>query len=55
MKKILLVFGTRPEAIKIAPFVLAFKQYSKEMIDHVLQTFSITSHLCYVLNQPRNI
>lgn len=26
MKKILLVFGTRPEAIKMAPLVLALKE-----------------------------
>ena len=27
MKKILLVFGTRPEAIKMAPLVIKFKKY----------------------------
>ena len=27
MKKILLVFGTRPEAIKMAPLVNKFKEY----------------------------
>lgn len=30
MKKIMLVFGTRPEAIKMAPLVKAFQQKSEE-------------------------
>jgi len=55
MKKILLVFGTRPEAIKMAPLVLEFQKYSqkielkvcvtaqhREMLDQVLQIFDIT-------------
>ena len=54
MKKILLVFGTRPEAIKIAPLVKAFKADSvnfntkvcvtaqhREMLDQVLEFFEI--------------
>jgi len=53
MKKILIVFGTRPEAIKMAPVVLAFKSNKKmktvlcvtgqhkEMLDQVLNVFSI--------------
>lgn len=54
MKKLLLVFGTRPEAIKMAPLVLEFKKYSqdfetvvcvtgqhREMLDQVLQLFQI--------------
>ena len=54
MKKILIVFGTRPEAIKMAPLVLAFQKYSKdieakvcvtaqhrEMLDQVLEIFDI--------------
>ena len=32
MKKILLIFGTRPEAIKIAPLVQEFKMYQKFLI-----------------------
>ncbi len=53
-KKILLVFGTRPEAIKMAPLVLALKQQAetfetlvcvtgqhREMLDQVLQIFNI--------------
>lgn len=54
MKKLLLVFGTRPEAIKMAPLVLEFKKHPKdfetvvcvtgqhrEMLDQVLQLFQI--------------
>jgi len=56
MKKILLVFGTRPEAIKMAPLVKEFLKYPKnfktivcvtgqhrEMLDQVLEIFDITS------------
>jgi UDP-N-acetylglucosamine 2-epimerase (non-hydrolysing) len=55
MKKILLVFGTRPEAIKMAPLVKEFQKYSndfetkvcvtaqhREMLDQVLEMFEIT-------------
>lgn len=54
MKKILLVFGTRPEAIKMAPLVKLFQSYKndfetivcvtgqhREMLDQVLNLFSI--------------
>lgn len=54
MKKILLVFGTRPEAIKMAPLVLTLKNYApqfktivcvtgqhREMLDQVLDIFAI--------------
>lgn len=54
MKKVLIVFGTRPEAIKMAPLVLAFKEHSseieakvcvtaqhREMLDQVLDIFHI--------------
>ncbi len=53
MKKVLLVFGTRPEAIKMAPLVLELKRSAKlqvevcvtaqhrEMLDQVLTLFSI--------------
>ena len=53
-KKIMLVFGTRPEAIKMAPLVLAFQNHKddfdtivcvtgqhREMIDQVLEIFDI--------------
>ncbi|WP_288360511.1 UDP-N-acetylglucosamine 2-epimerase (non-hydrolyzing) [uncultured Bacteroides sp.] len=55
MKKVLLVFGTRPEAIKMAPLVKAFKDFPtefktivcvtgqhREMLDQVLKIFDIT-------------
>ena len=55
MKKILLVFGTRPEAIKMAPLVKEFQKYPdkfktvvcvtgqhREMLDQVLHIFEIT-------------
>ena len=55
MKKIMLVFGTRPEAIKMCPLVLELKQRSdvfdtvvcvtgqhREMLDSVLQAFDVT-------------
>lgn len=54
MKKVLLVFGTRPEAIKMAPLVHEFKKYQgkfdtqvcvtgqhREMLDQVLELFQI--------------
>ncbi len=54
MKKILLVFGTRPEAIKMCPLVKEFKKYPsdfetlvcvtgqhREMLDQVLDIFEI--------------
>lgn len=55
MKKVMLVFGTRPEAIKMAPLVKEFQHNSKkfqtivcvtgqhrEMLDQVLSIFDIT-------------
>ena len=61
MRKILLVFGTRPEAIKMAPLVKAFEKEQqtfdlkvcvtaqhREMLDQVLELFDI--HPDYDLN-----
>lgn len=55
MKKIMLVFGTRPEAIKMAPLVKEFQKHPnefetivcvtgqhREMLDQVLKIFEIT-------------
>ena len=55
MKKVMLVFGTRPEAIKMAPLVKEFQKHPdtfhtivcvtgqhREMLDQVLQIFDIT-------------
>lgn len=54
MKKVMLVFGTRPEAIKMAPLVKEFQKYPadfqtivcvtgqhREMLDQVLEIFEI--------------
>ena len=54
MKRILLVFGTRPEAIKMCPLVKEFQKYPevfetvvcvtgqhREMLDQVLQIFDV--------------
>lgn len=53
MKKIMLVFGTRPEAIKMCPLVKELKKYSdlqtkvcvtgqhREMLEQVLQAFQV--------------
>ena len=55
MKKVMLVFGTRPEAIKMCPLVKEFQKYPKvfetivcvtgqhrEMLDQVLKIFEVT-------------
>ena len=55
MKNVMLVFGTRPEAIKMAPLVKEFQKHSnefktivcvtgqhREMLDQVLHLFEIT-------------
>jgi UDP-N-acetylglucosamine 2-epimerase len=54
MKKILIIFGTRPEAIKLCPLVIELRKYSdifktitcvtaqhREMLDQVLRTFNV--------------
>ena len=61
MKKIMLVFGTRPEAIKMCPLVKEFQKYPeefetivcvtgqlREMLDQVLRIFEVK--LDYDLN-----
>src|SRR5699024_5130119 len=64
MKKIMLVFGTRPEAIKMAPLVLALEKKSnfkvvvcvtgqhREMLNQVMATFNIEAD--YNLDIMRN-
>ena len=64
-KKILLIFGTRPEAIKMAPLVKEFQKYPelfdtkvcvtaqhREMLDQVLDFFEITPHYDLDLMKP---
>ena len=56
MKKVMLVFGTRPEAIKMCPLVKEFQKYPeefetivcvtgqhREMLDQVLKNFDVQS------------
>jgi len=65
MKKILIVFGTRPEAIKMAPVVKAFKADTvhfdtrvcitaqhREMLDQVLRFFNIQTDYDLDLMKP---
>lgn len=65
MKKILLVFGTRPEAIKMAPLVKELQKHSndfetkvcvtaqhREMLDQVLDFFEINSDYDLDLMKP---
>ncbi len=65
MKKMLLVFGTRPEAIKMAPLVQEFQKHPKdfetkvcvtgqhrEMLDQVLDFFNITPNFDLDLMKP---
>lgn len=63
-KKVLLVFGTRPEAIKMAPLVLALKAddrfdtkvavtaQHREMLDQVMECFNLTAD--YDLNMMKH-
>ena len=65
MKKILTVFGTRPEAIKMAPLVhglasnnqfnakLCVTAQHREMLDQVLDLFEITPHFDLQIMKPR--
>ena len=64
LKKVLLVFGTRPEAIKMAPLVKAFQAddnfetkvcvtaQHREMLDQVLELFEITPEYDLNLMKP---
>ncbi len=69
MKTILLVFGTRPEAIKMAPLVKEFQKYPeqfktvvcvtgqhREMLDQVLRLFEITpDHDLNIMKQGQDL
>ncbi|MEM4360081.1 MAG: UDP-N-acetylglucosamine 2-epimerase (non-hydrolyzing) [Candidatus Bilamarchaeaceae archaeon] len=64
MKKVLTVFGTRPEAIKLAPVILELKKYPdiesricvtaqhREMLDQVLNLFGIKPDIDLNLMRP---
>lgn len=65
MRRVLVVFGTRPEAIKMAPVVRALQEYPhqfvvrtcataqhREMLDQVLNVFGITPDIDLDLMQP---
>jgi UDP-N-acetylglucosamine 2-epimerase (non-hydrolysing) len=64
MKKVLIVFGTRPEAIKMAPVVKEFKESNsfstkvcvtaqhREMLDQVLEFFNIIPDFDLNLMKP---
>ena len=65
MKRILLVFGTRPEAIKMAPLAIKFKENNKsfetkvcvtgqhrQMLDQVLDLFGLTPDFDLNLMKP---
>ena len=64
-KNILIIFGTRPEAIKMSPLVKAFQKQSdifetkvcvtaqhREMLDQVLSFFNITPEFDLNLMKP---
>ncbi len=69
MKKILFVFGTRPEAIKLAPLIQGFKKYPelfsvkicvtaqhREMLDQVLTLFDIIPDFDFnIMKQNQNL
>ena len=57
MHKVLLIFGTRPEAIKLCPVIRGLREHStrfdvrvcvtaqhREMLDQVLQAFDVQPH-----------
>ena len=64
MIKVMLAFGTRPEAIKMAPLVQALEAHPdfepqvvvtaqhREMLDQILNLFGITPHVDLDLMQP---
>ncbi|HEX6325286.1 MAG TPA: UDP-N-acetylglucosamine 2-epimerase (non-hydrolyzing) [Jiangellaceae bacterium] len=65
MKRVMLVFGTRPEAIKLAPVahaltaradfdpVIVTTAQHREMLDQVLDLFEITPHYDLAIGRPR--
>jgi len=64
MKRIALIFGTRPEAIKLCPLVLALRKHPdlaphvcvtgqhRQMLDQVLEVFDVVPDVDLALMQP---
>jgi UDP-N-acetylglucosamine 2-epimerase (non-hydrolysing) len=64
MKKISIIFGTRPEAIKLCPLILAIKEHPdfephvcvtaqhREMLDQVLEVFGVFPDVDLALMEP---
>lgn len=64
MKKIAIIFGTRPEAIKLCPLVLAMRRHAafaprvcvtgqhREMLDQVLEVFDVAPEVDLALMRP---
>ena len=50
MKKVMLVFGTRPEAIKMAPLIKEFQKYPNEFLTVICVTGQLREMLDQVLN-----
>ncbi len=64
MRNVSFIFGTRPEAIKLCPLILAMRDHSefethvcvtgqhREMLDQVLEVFGVTPDVDLALMQP---
>lgn len=64
MKKISIIFGTRPEAIKLCPLILAMKEHPdfmphvcvtaqhREMLDQVLEVFGVVPEIDLAIMKP---
>jgi len=64
MKKVSLIFGTRPEAIKLCPLILAMKEHPdfephvcvtaqhREMLDQMLEVFGVVPDVDLSIMQP---
>ena len=64
MKKISFIFGTRPEAIKLCPLILAMKEHTgfephvcvtaqhREMLDQVMEVFGVVPDVDLALMEP---
>ena len=62
MKKILFVFGTRPEVIKLAPLILELQKYSKDYLyminleNNIIEMFPInTKRVKLIVSEPEQL